>query len=133
VINLRGYHSPLQQRGGLIHLLNQVASGSTKKCYVAHKPCWRHCPSCLRSLVRPRHMARAAAFEAWLGLCKLIRQKADREQAAPILDAFLAEEASMRDIRQSARDLGIELVGVKAAFDELVSQTPGLKRTGPSL
>jgi len=67
------------------------------------------------------------------GAVSLLGQELSNEQREQIVEAYPSDEASMLDIKQAAEGLGIELVGVKAAFDELVSQTPGLKCTGPSL
>jgi hypothetical protein len=60
-------------------------------------------------------------------LCVLLGQEFTRERRQHLLQAHPHEETSMLDIRQAAEGLGIELVGVTAAFDELVSEVPGPK------
>jgi len=80
----------------------------------------------------PLH-AEGCGVASLFDFCELVGERPNRDQREQIVEAYPSDEASMLDIKQAAEGLGIELVGVKAAFGELVSQIPGLKRTSPSL
>lgn len=90
-------------------LLLLTLLGSTVIC----EPVWAETKSC--------------GIMSLFDLCVLAGRELSEPEGQPIVEAYPAQEASMLDIKQAADTLRITLVGVKASFDELISDVPGPK------